>query len=102
MLLVSTTCPDTQTARDIAQAALGDRLAACATLHPGLISLFHWQGRLDESAEVGLEFKTVPARLQALVDLIRARHPYDLPVITWQKMMTTKAAEIWLADETSV
>lgn len=100
MLHVTTTCPDLDVARDIARAALRDRLAACATLRPGLVSLFHWRGKIDESPEVGLEFKTTPAHLPALVALIDARHPYDLPVVTWHEVGSTDQAELWLTEET--
>lgn len=100
MLHVTVTCPDEESARRIARAGLQDRLAACATLLPGAISLFHWQGRIDEETETLLLFKTTDARREALVALIGRLHPYELPVIQWQPVQTTAAATEWLLAET--
>ena len=45
MIHVSTTCDSLKTAQMLARAALEMRLAACANIVPGVVSLFHWQGR---------------------------------------------------------
>lgn len=100
MLHVITTCPDAPSARQIADQALRQRLAACAQITPGVLSLFHWQGDIDEAPEVRLLFKTSHDRRPALVDLILAAHPYDLPVIAWHPVETTGAATEWLLAET--
>lgn len=100
MLHVTTTCADIGTARDLARAALQQRLAACANIIPGVVSLFHWQGSLDEQSEVQLVFKTTAALCRELVALIESRHPYDLPVITWERVETTAPATEWLLSET--
>lgn len=101
MLHLSTTCPDIGTAKSIARAALLDRLCACANILPGVVSVFHWQGAVEEEAEVLLVFKTTEARRQGLIALIERLHPYDLPVITWEEVGTTGAAAEWVAAETS-
>lgn len=100
MLHVTTTCPDLDSARSLARAALDARLAACANINPGLVSLFHWQGRIEEEAEVQLVLKTSDLRRAGLVALIEAQHPYDVPVITWDAVATTQAAADWLLAET--
>ena len=99
MLHLTTTCPDLDTARALARAALTRRLAACANITPGLVSLFHWQGRIEQETEVQLTFKTTGAQRAALTALIEAEHPYDLPVITWETVETTEAARAWLGQE---
>ncbi|MBU3028571.1 divalent-cation tolerance protein CutA [Paracoccus marinaquae] len=100
MLHVTTTCPDLDCARRLARQALEQRLAACANITPGIVSLFHWQGRIDEEPELQLAFKTTEARREALVDLIGRLHPYDLPVIWWEAVGTTATATEWLQTET--
>jgi len=99
MLHLTTTCPDLDTARDLADEALTKRLAACVNILPDVISLFHWEGEIDEQPEVQVIFKTTETLREALVALIEADHPYDLPVITWEEVGTTRAAADWLRME---
>lgn len=101
MIHVTTTCDNLDTARRLAEAALRDRLAACANVTPGIVSLFHWQGALEEEDEVTITFKTTGTRRDALVALILREHPYDLPVITWEAVETTDEAAAWCAAETA-
>lgn len=101
MIHVSVTCPDTDCALRIARAAMAARLAACANVTPGLTSVFHWEGAVAEEAEVALSFKTTATCRADLVALIRADHPYDLPVVSWEEVETTPDVHAWLASETS-
>lgn len=101
MLHLSTTCPDLDAARLLASAALHMRLAACANILPGVISLFHWKDSIEEETEVQITFKTSEAARADLIALIEAHHPYDLPVITWEGVETTEDAAVWLAEETA-
>ncbi|SIO55822.1 divalent cation tolerance protein [Rhodovulum sp. ES.010] len=100
MIHVTTTCPDIETARLLAGAAISRRLAACANITPGLLSVFHWQGKVEDEPEVQITFKASAATRADLVALIEAEHPYDLPVITWEAVETTAEAAAWLAEET--
>jgi periplasmic divalent cation tolerance protein len=77
--VVLVTAPDLKTARNLARAALGARLVACANLIRGIESHYWWQGKLEASAEVLLVMKTTTARLAALEKLVVAKHPYDTP-----------------------
>ena len=77
--LVLVTCPDTKTARGLAQAALRARLIACANLVPGMESLYRWQGKIEKGREVLMLIKTTAARLASLERLILEKHPYDTP-----------------------
>lgn len=76
---VLVTAPDLKTARALAGAALRSRLAACASLVPGLESHYWWRGRMESSAEVLVLFKTTGAKLRRLEKVILAAHPYDTP-----------------------
>ncbi|WP_272848071.1 divalent-cation tolerance protein CutA [Paracoccus saliphilus] len=100
MLHVTTTCPNLDSAKHLAREALRQRLAACVNILPGVVSLFHWQGDVDEETELQLTFKTTEALGPSLVKLIEEMHPYDLPVITWETVGTTEAATDWLLSET--
>lgn len=94
------TCPDEATARALAAAAVEARMAACATVSGPVTSVFHWQGKVEAEAEWQLACKTHTGVLDDLVALLLARHPYDLPVITWMETGMEPDAAAWLRDET--
>ena len=77
--VVLVTAPDLKTGRALADAALKFRLAACASLIPGIESHYWWKGKIESSAEVLIVFKTTRAKLKGLEKAIFERHPYDTP-----------------------
>ncbi|MRU16246.1 divalent-cation tolerance protein CutA [Roseovarius sp. A21] len=100
MIHVTTTCPDLETARTLASAVVKARLAACGNIIPGVRSVFHWQGHVDEEEEVSLTLKTREAHRAEVIEMLTKKHPYDLPVITWEEVASTADAEAWLREET--
>jgi len=79
--MIYTTCPDEQSASDMADKLVSRRLAACVSMIPGMTSFYMWQGKREESDECLLLIKTSSASYQAVEDCIRALHPYELPEI---------------------
>ena len=80
-LLVLTTCPETITAKKIANDLVVEKLAACVQVIPGVLSFFLWVGKVDHSEEVLLLIKTTSERYPQLEKRIISLHPYDLPEI---------------------
>src|SRR5690606_31545021 len=68
--MVFCSCPDPETAARLATAVVEERLAACASVLPGMHSVYRWQGAVERADEVLL----LAERMQAL-------HPYDLPEV---------------------
>lgn len=79
--LVLCTCPDQETATSIAERLVGEHLAACVNLLPGLTSIYRWEGAIQREPEVLLLIKTTGARLPELTATLRAVHPYEVPEI---------------------
>ena len=79
VLLCYCTCPDAESARRIAEALVGERLAACVNRLPGIMSTYRWQGVVTTDREELLLIKTTAARFQALLERLLALHPYELP-----------------------
>ena len=63
----------------LADALVGERLAACVTLLPGAQSVYRWEGRVERAEEVQLLVKTTRARFPALRERLVELHPYDVP-----------------------
>ncbi|MFI6133418.1 divalent-cation tolerance protein CutA [Micromonospora sp. NPDC051141] len=81
-ICVVTTVVDARRVADVlAAAAVAGRLAACAQVGGPVDSTYWWQSAIQTTAEWSVRFKTTPDRVDALVDQIRASHPYEVPEI---------------------
>ena len=80
-LLVFSTFPDSERARETARVLVSERLAACANLLPGVTSVYIWQGEQTESEEVLVLFKTRRETYPALETRLKSLHPYEVPEI---------------------
>jgi periplasmic divalent cation tolerance protein len=99
--LVQCACPDAETATRIAETVVGERLAACVNLVPGVRSIYRWQGTVEQADEVMLVLKTSAARLDALTARLQALHPYELPEVIAVEATGGSAAYLaWVADAT--
>lgn len=96
-IALTVACPDEASARRIAAAAIDADLAACVNLWP-VVSIFRWDGRVEEAGEWMLAAKTIEGCISALSALIRRTHPYDLPAITWEWTGADPATRDWLAQ----
>ena len=79
--VVLMTAPDLDVARELGRRLVEERLAACANIVPGLISIFHWDGELQDQSEVLLVLKTTGSAVGALVERAASLHPYDVPEV---------------------
>lgn len=77
--VVLATAPDAACARQLAEALVGERLAACANLVPGVTSIYRWEGAVEEASEVLLILKTRAGLLPDLEARLTELHPYDVP-----------------------
>ena len=80
-LLVYMTAPSAEVAADIARAVVGERLAACGNLLPGVRSIYRWKGEICDDPEVLVLFKTTRATFERLRARIVELHPYECPEV---------------------
>ena len=99
-LLVYSACPDAESARRIADALVEERLAACVSVLPGMVSTYRWQGAIERAEEVLLIAKTVADRREALQARLAELHPYELPEVIAVEAAAAPAYSGWLARET--
>ncbi len=81
MIVAWSTFPDAAKAEEVARALVEERLAACGSLVPGIISLFHWEGRIERTGEVLVIFKLPEEGYARFEKRLRQLHPYDVPEI---------------------
>lgn len=79
--VVLVTTPDEETAVRLAESLVGERLAACANLVPGVRSIYRWEGEIADDREVLMVLKTRTGRLDALRRRVVELHPYDTPEV---------------------
>ena len=76
---ITTTVDGTEKARQLATRAVEGGLAACAQIDAGINSIYVWEGKLQESAEMRITFKTSQEQKEKLLKWILAHHPYEVP-----------------------
>lgn len=100
--IIYTTVGSEAEAEALARALVSEKLAACANILPPIRSIFRWQGKLSDEAEVAVLFKTRAARAQAAVKRIGELHSYDLPGIeVWAVEDAPARFRQWIEEETS-
>ena len=81
VLIVFSTFPNEDSARATASTLVESGLAACASILPGLTSVYRWQGKIEEASEALLMIKTTAEAYPRLESSLKACHPYELPEI---------------------
>jgi periplasmic divalent cation tolerance protein len=78
-VLALTTLPADFDSTSLAQDLVGTGLAACVTILPTVRSVYTWEGLPQVDQEQQIVVKTTAAQVDALWELLKERHPYDVP-----------------------
>lgn len=100
LVVLYTTFPDESVAAEIARALVEARLAACVNILPGMRSVYAWRGAVEGAEEVSALIKTREALVEAAAGMLRARHPYDTPIVLTWPVQGDAATTAWLLSET--
>jgi periplasmic divalent cation tolerance protein len=79
LVIVFTTVADDERAEQLARRLVDERLAACVNLHPPMVSLYRWRGKLERDTERQMVIKTTRDRVSALEARLTQLHAYELP-----------------------
>jgi len=103
LIVVFITAPSKEVGQQIATALLEQKLAACVNIIPSILSLYRWEGKLNQDEEVLLVVKTrSEVFADGLVPAVRAVHPYDLPEIIALPILQGLVSYLdWIEAETS-
>lgn len=102
-VVVLTTLGSEDDAARLVRALLERRIVACGTIFPRARSIYRWERRIADEAEVVVLLKTRSACLDALEQSFQELHPYKLPEL----LVLPVAAGLpkylaWIADETGL
>lgn len=101
-MIVLTTLPDPDSARDLARKLVEARLAACVNVMAPCQSIYRWQDKLNEDGEVPVIIKTTAANYERLEAFVRTHHPYELPELVAMDITRGLPGYLaWLTDETT-
>jgi len=96
-----TALPGRDAALSLAREVVEARLAACAQVVDPITSVYRWEGVVREDPETLCVMKVPKDRLGALVERVRARHPYDTPeIIAIPCSFTDDRYLAWAVSET--
>ncbi len=77
--VVLTTLGSREEAQSLVRRLVKDRLIACGTIIDNAISIYEWQGQLEETPEVLVILKTRHDLWEKLQSVVQELHPYDVP-----------------------
>ena len=79
-VIIVSTYPDKKTVTKTANELVKKRLVACVNISK-ISSIYSWKGKIENSSEFLVLFKTTQKNKSALKKAIKKTHPYDIPEI---------------------
>lgn len=99
ILLALSTFPDAETARQISNELVAEKLVACANILPGIESIYRWKEKIETGNETLVFFKVSENRYEQFQDKLRSLHPYEVPEIISVKIDNGLPEYLsWVAD----
>jgi periplasmic divalent cation tolerance protein len=99
-IMVTTTFAKHDDAVKLAKHLLERRLIACAQIDTAVLSLYRWQGEIEQVDECRLVMKSVERLQQDLEKVITACHPYDTPeILITPVIAVNEKYQKWLQKE---
>jgi periplasmic divalent cation tolerance protein len=100
-VFVYTTYPSVVEAEAAGRALVGQRLAACVNILPGMISHYWWEGAVERGEEVVMLIKTRASLAERVRAAVKADHAYAAPAILVLSIESVDQSYLdWLLAET--
>jgi periplasmic divalent cation tolerance protein len=80
-IVVLSTCGSAEEAEKIARTLVEKRLAACVNIVPGMRSVYHWKGAIEDASEWLLLIKSKRGLFEKLCAELAGLHSYEAPEI---------------------
>ena len=99
--VVLVTVGSLEEARRIGDALVSQHKAACVNIVPQIVSLFRWEGRIEDDNESLLFIKTRTELLSEVVETVKRIHSYDVPEIIALPIVDGSEEYLnWIGEET--
>ncbi|NIR45128.1 MAG: divalent-cation tolerance protein CutA [Gemmatimonadetes bacterium] len=100
-VIILVTAPDGETAASIGRNLVAERLAACVNVVPGLLSIFRWEGAVQDEDEVLMLVKARREDVDTIAARVRELHPYEVPEVVATEIVAGLTAYLdWITGET--
>ena len=101
MIIIQTTVDEEKKAKNLINLVLETNKVACGTFHE-IQSSYKWKDELIQEREIEILLYTKETLMREVVDIVKQRHPYDLPKITvLEPVFTLPEYEKWVSDSTT-
>lgn len=102
-VLVYSTFPSLTAAESAGRHLVQERLAACVNIVPGMISIYRWEGKIEQGAETVLIVKTRASHSEKVMAAIKGLHEFDNPALLVLPVLAGSDDYCrWLMDETAL
>jgi periplasmic divalent cation tolerance protein len=97
IVTVYATFASAEEAERISRMLVEERQAACANILGPIRSIYRWEGKVEEAAEVAALFKTTSGQATMLLRRIGELHSYDVPAaVVWPIDQAPESYRLWV------
>jgi len=97
--LIQTSVASLVEAKELCDGLLQGQLCACAQISAAGLSIYHWQGSIEQAEEYYLTIKTNQRNKDRVVIWLQEHHTYDLPEISWAVHASTEKYARWVTQQ---
>ncbi len=78
---VYTTFSSKEEAKELGNKIVKNKLGACVQIFKIELSIYEWEGKLEQEEEYGMFIKTTESKVNDLMKFIEENHSYEVPQI---------------------
>ena len=102
LIVVYTTFPTEKDAQKVGRDLVEEKLAACVNIIPGMVSIYSWEGAIENGNEVVMLVKTRKDLESRVFEALAAKHPYSVPaLIAFEPRRVAASYLEWLHNQTA-